>query len=457
LPRFSVIMPTHGHRPTLPFAVRSALAQTESDLELIVSGDGAADSTRAIVRELAAADERIRFNDFPKGEQRGELNRGRSVASSRGKFVAYLPDDDLWMPQHLAVLGEALEDVDFAHTMGISVARDGTAITDVFDARVFPDATALRNTTFAIRNCVAGHRRDAYDALPHGWRLSLPYNPDIYMWLQFLDAPATRYRSIKRITALGLPIEGRGDMTGEERVAEIGAWLDCISDTGRREELIARVLAEMLERDHRRSRRVRERLNVARLGALAGDPAAAPSFAEIDPWLERGRALPEPLVRAGDRVSFARFGDYQLYTLRGLSEPEGWGCWIDGARADLVLPIAAESGDALALELVYRGMIVAPMQPHVSFDVIVNGRTCASLTARTGAAEAAIVELPAELDWRRTGCLAIRFEVHSSLRPCEHDLSADTRSLGLGLVSLTLVDNHAAGATTGDDTGSDTP
>src|SRR5947209_19693224 len=103
-------MPTHGDRPTLPYAVQSVLAQTESDFELVISGDAAADSTRAIVRELAAADERIRFNDFPKGEQRVELKRGRSVAPSRWAFLAYLATDDLWMPQDLAVPGEVLDD-----------------------------------------------------------------------------------------------------------------------------------------------------------------------------------------------------------------------------------------------------------------------------------------------------------------------------------------------------------
>jgi glycosyltransferase involved in cell wall biosynthesis len=433
-------MPTHGDRPTLPFAVRSVLAQTEPDFELVISGDDAAVSTRAIVRELAAADARIRFNDFPKGEQRGELNRGRSVASSRGKFVAYLPDDDLWMPHHLAVLGEALEEVDFAHTMGISVARDGTAITDVFDALVFPDATAIRKNCFAIRNCVAGHRRDAYDALPHGWRLSEPYAADTFMWLQFLDAPATRYRSIKRITALGLPIELRVDMTGEQRAAEISEWLDCITDAARREELIARVTAEMLERDNRAHRRVRERLNATRLAALAGDleTTAPPGFADVDPWRERGRPLPEPIVHPSDRIDFRRFGDHQLYAVAGWSEPEDWGCWIDGDRADLVLPIAAEPDAALVLALVYRGMIVPPAQSAVPFDVVVNGRTCASLTARTGAAETAVVEIPHDAGWRRTGCLAIRITVKSTLRLADHELSPDVRRLGIGFVSVSL-------------------
>jgi glycosyltransferase involved in cell wall biosynthesis len=437
-------MPTHGDRPTLPFAVRSALAQTERDFELIVSGDGVGDRTREIVRELAAVDERIRLDDFPKGEQRGELNRGRSVVSSRGQFVAYLPDDDLWMPQHLAVLGEALEEVDFAHTMGISVAPDGTAIVDVFDALIFPDATAIRNNCFAIRNCVAGHRRDAYDALPYGWRLSAPYSPDTYMWLQFMDVPATRYRSVKRITALGLPVVTRVDMPDEERVAEIREWFGCISDAGRREDLIARVVAEMLERDHRASRRARERLNAMHLRWLAGGMVPPRSFAEVDPWLERGNALPAPVVRAGDRVNFSRFGDYRLYAVDGLSEPEGWGCWIDGARAELVLPVASATGGTLALELVYRGMIVPPMQTVVAFDVAVNNRVCATLVAQSGAVEKAIVELPDEREWRSGGFLAVRIDVHSTLRPCDHQLSPDVRRLGLGLVSLTLLANQTA-------------
>jgi hypothetical protein len=441
-------MPTHGDRPTLPFAVRSALAQTESDFELIVSGDGASDSTREIVRELAAADERIRFNDFPKGEQRGELNRGRSVASSRGKFVAYLPDDDLWMPHHLAVLGEALEEVDFAHTMGISVARDGTAIVDVFDALLFPDATALRTNAFAIRNCVAGHRRDAYDALPHGWRLSAPYSADTWMWLQFLDMPGTRYRSVKRITALGLPIELRTTMSGAERAVEIGEWLECISNAARREELLARVTAEMLERDHGASRRVRERFNATRLRALSAGAGFTPGFAAMDPWLERGRPMRQPVVRAGERVSFDRFGDYRLYTVDGFSEPEAWGCWIDGPRADLVLPLAASGSPPRALELVFRGMVVSPMQPVVSFDVVVNDRLCATLTTHSGAEETAIVDLPNEPERHPSDVLAIRIDVHTALRPSEHGLSPDTRCLGAGLVSLTLLESAAADQST---------
>ena len=90
-------------------------------------------------------------------------------------------------------------------------------------------------------------------------------------------------------------------------------------------------------------------------------------------------------------------------------------------------------------------MIVAPMQPAVPFDVHVNGQLCASLAAQTGAPETAVVELPDSVDWRRTGCLAIRIDVHATLRLSDHELSPDERRLGIGLVSLALLAARTAG------------
>ncbi|MDQ6925274.1 MAG: hypothetical protein M3154_03445, partial [Candidatus Eremiobacteraeota bacterium] len=59
--------------------------------------------------------------------------------------------------------------------------------------------------------------------------------------------------------------------------------------------------------------------------------------------------------------------------------------------------------------------------------------------------ETAVIELPNDLDWQRAGFLVVRIDVHSTLRLSDHDVSADTRSLGLGLVTLALVAAHPAG------------
>ena len=68
----TVVIPTHDHGRTLLRSVPSALAQTVSELEVFVVGDGVPDVTRELMAELVAADERVRFFDNPKGERHGE-------------------------------------------------------------------------------------------------------------------------------------------------------------------------------------------------------------------------------------------------------------------------------------------------------------------------------------------------------------------------------------------------
>ena len=108
--RATVLIPTQKRVASLSLAVQSAREQTLQDFELFIVGDGVSDATRDLVRELCVADDRIRFFDFDKAPGQGELNCHRALQVARGRLVAYLGDDDCWMPDHLAVLDELLEE-----------------------------------------------------------------------------------------------------------------------------------------------------------------------------------------------------------------------------------------------------------------------------------------------------------------------------------------------------------
>ena len=95
----SVVVPTRNRAALLPIAVRSVLAQTYSDFELIVVDDASEDETPQVLRSLS--DPRVRRvrRDRSGG---GAQARNEAIASATGEFVAFLDDDDEWLPDKLA-------------------------------------------------------------------------------------------------------------------------------------------------------------------------------------------------------------------------------------------------------------------------------------------------------------------------------------------------------------------
>ena len=105
--KVDVILPTHSHATTIPYAIASVLGQTHADLELHVVGDGCTDAVREAVRSIE--DPRVRFHDLPKAKGYGYANRNRVLRQSTAPYIAYMADDDLWFPDHLERALVALE------------------------------------------------------------------------------------------------------------------------------------------------------------------------------------------------------------------------------------------------------------------------------------------------------------------------------------------------------------
>lgn len=55
----TVVVPTHNRAQVLPAAVRSALAQTHREIEVLIIDDGSSDSTRELCRQLGESDARV--------------------------------------------------------------------------------------------------------------------------------------------------------------------------------------------------------------------------------------------------------------------------------------------------------------------------------------------------------------------------------------------------------------
>ena len=108
----SVVIPTFNRARSLPGAMRSVLAQTHSNLELVIADDASTDGTEELVREWAARDARVVYLRQERNAGAGAA-RNLGVSAARGRFVAFQDSDDEWLLDkigfQLAALAEAGE------------------------------------------------------------------------------------------------------------------------------------------------------------------------------------------------------------------------------------------------------------------------------------------------------------------------------------------------------------
>ncbi len=103
-PFFSVVIPVYNRANLLGAALRSVLAQTEQDFELIVIDDGSRDAPKAVVDSFG--DPRIQF--LRQDNRGGGAARNAGIDRARGRFIAFLDSDDEFLPHHLRAMREML-------------------------------------------------------------------------------------------------------------------------------------------------------------------------------------------------------------------------------------------------------------------------------------------------------------------------------------------------------------
>jgi glycosyltransferase involved in cell wall biosynthesis len=105
-PLVSVVVPCYNRSHFIERAVESVRSQTLQDWELIIVDDGSSDD---IVGALAAYQDDDRIRLVRHAHNRGEpAARNTGIAAARGRFIAFLDSDDVWMPMKLARQAEAV-------------------------------------------------------------------------------------------------------------------------------------------------------------------------------------------------------------------------------------------------------------------------------------------------------------------------------------------------------------
>lgn len=103
-PLVSIISPTYNHEKYITDCIKSVLSQTYNNWEMIIIDDGSTDNTFSIAQEFENKDPRIKaFTQENIGIFRLGESYNFALSKCKGKYIAILECDDVWLPEKLAV------------------------------------------------------------------------------------------------------------------------------------------------------------------------------------------------------------------------------------------------------------------------------------------------------------------------------------------------------------------
>lgn len=190
LPLVTVITPAYNAEPFIEETIRSVLAQSLTDWELIVIDDGSTDDTGKIVEAYARTDARIRLviNEKNRGVAR---TRNRGLEMFRGQYVAFLDSDDYWEPLMLEKM------VARAKETGADIVYCSYALVDEQGRKVCNDFIVPPKTTFEesiVRSVITCSTVLIGAELARSIRFPTDmYHEDIAVWFQVLRDGGTAY------------------------------------------------------------------------------------------------------------------------------------------------------------------------------------------------------------------------------------------------------------------------
>lgn len=103
-PYFSILIPLYNKERHVTDTLKSVLAQTFTDFEVIIADDGSTDSSAAIVKSFD--DKRIKY--YLKPNEGVSATRNFAIHKATGKYFAFLDADDTWHPNHLELIAQAI-------------------------------------------------------------------------------------------------------------------------------------------------------------------------------------------------------------------------------------------------------------------------------------------------------------------------------------------------------------
>ena len=121
----SIITPSYNSERFIKQCVKSVLAQTYTNWEMIIVDDCSHDNSKLEIASLSKNEARIKTIFLDKNVGAAEA-RNVAIRKAKGKYIAFLDSDDLWAPKklELQILFMCKNNIAFSYTSYQLVSED---------------------------------------------------------------------------------------------------------------------------------------------------------------------------------------------------------------------------------------------------------------------------------------------------------------------------------------------
>ena len=286
----SVVIPAYNAAEFIQATLNSVRAQTFTNYEIIVVNDGSPD-TPALELALQPYLSEIRYIRQPNGGPSSARNA--AIRQARGKYIAFLDSDDLWLPLHLVRQVDLLEKdpslglvysnavhIEGYTPVGVAFANTPQSLPVTFEALLHERSTV--NTSSAVAS-----RQAILDAGLFDERMDRCEDYDLWLRMARNGVGITFTREVQMCHRLGNGLAGNSELMKRGRIRVYEKALSMGALTEQQSRMI-REKIEAIEAD--------VQTELSKQALLAGDferarDAASQANAAAPSWKLRGMLL----------------------------------------------------------------------------------------------------------------------------------------------------------------------
>ncbi|EOQ02677.1 glycosyltransferase family 2 protein [Bacillus thuringiensis] len=182
-PLVTIITPSYNAEKFIKETIQSVRNQTYTNWEMLIVDDMSNDNTRNIIKEAIEKDQRIKLISLEKNSG-AAVARNIGIDNAKGKYVAFLDSDDLWLPEKLEkqIAFMQAKDIAFSFTGYKIIKQSGESTSKVIYA---PEKIGYNEL---LKNTIIGCLTVMLDIEKLG-RIQMPNirtRQDTAMWLKIL-------------------------------------------------------------------------------------------------------------------------------------------------------------------------------------------------------------------------------------------------------------------------------